>query len=318
MAKGVLYVMTTVVKGLVKIGKTGTGNFENRMRELENNGYANVTGLKRFFAIEVEDYGEKETLLHTIFSKSQVKDKELFALDESLVVQLLSSFDGNVVFSREGSKEDTFDAVTDELKHEERRKQTSLLKKSKGAQKSKSKKSPFRFSMIGVEQGEFVAYLYDDNIKAKVLDDSHVEYAGRSWSLSGLAKHLLGTDAPQQGPVKFTYKGKLLDELRKEKERERLILSKLKRTPSGRRTGFRFSMAGVPLGATVRYVHDPDVEAKVVDDSHVEYKGRRSSLSRLAMRLAGTKTLVQGPVKFTYNGKLLDDLRKENEKGQNG
>ena len=73
--------------------------------------------------------------------------------------------------------------------------------------------------MIGVEQGEFVAYLYDDNIKAKVLDDSHVEYAGRSWSLSGLAKHLLGTDAPQQGPVKFTYKGKLLDDLRKENEK---------------------------------------------------------------------------------------------------
>ena len=68
----------------------------------------------------------------------------------------------------------------------------------------------------------------------------------------------------------------------------------------------------------MRYVHDPDIEAKVVDDSHVEYKGQRSSLSRLAMRLAGTDVPQQGPVKFTYNGKLLDDLRKEREKGQNG
>ncbi len=31
--------MTTVVSGLVKIGKTKTDNFEKRMRFLESNGY---------------------------------------------------------------------------------------------------------------------------------------------------------------------------------------------------------------------------------------------------------------------------------------
>ena len=31
MAKGIIYVMTTVVPGLVKIGKTGLNNFEQRM-----------------------------------------------------------------------------------------------------------------------------------------------------------------------------------------------------------------------------------------------------------------------------------------------
>lgn len=54
MAKGVIYVMTTVVPGLVKIGKTGTDNFEKRMYQLERNGYFNVVGLKREFAIEVD------------------------------------------------------------------------------------------------------------------------------------------------------------------------------------------------------------------------------------------------------------------------
>ena len=38
MARGVIYVMTTVVAGLVKIGKTGTDSFETRMKYLENNG----------------------------------------------------------------------------------------------------------------------------------------------------------------------------------------------------------------------------------------------------------------------------------------
>lgn len=42
MAKGIIYVMTTVVPGLIKIGKTGVDNFEARMYQLERNGYFNV------------------------------------------------------------------------------------------------------------------------------------------------------------------------------------------------------------------------------------------------------------------------------------
>ena len=109
MAKGIIYVMTTVVPGLIKIGKTGSDNFENRMYSLEHNGYSNVVGLKRHFAIEVEDYDEKEALLHTIFSKSQVENTELFALDVNLVVQLLSSFDGKQVYPKEQTKEEVFE-----------------------------------------------------------------------------------------------------------------------------------------------------------------------------------------------------------------
>ncbi len=69
MARGVIYIMTTAVSGLVKIGKTGASSYKERMRHLENNGYHNVVGLKRFFAIELEDYDDKESLLHEIFSK---------------------------------------------------------------------------------------------------------------------------------------------------------------------------------------------------------------------------------------------------------
>jgi predicted GIY-YIG superfamily endonuclease len=62
MEKGIIYVMTTAVDGIVKIGMTT--NFENRMDELERNGYYNVSGLKRKFAIEVEDFEDKEKLIH--------------------------------------------------------------------------------------------------------------------------------------------------------------------------------------------------------------------------------------------------------------
>lgn len=112
MAKGVLYCMTTVVPGLIKIGKTTIDNFESRMYSLERNGYSNVVGLKRHFAIEVADYDEKETLLDDIFSKSRVPNTELFALDIDLVVQLLSSFDGKQVYPKTETKEEVFQKAT--------------------------------------------------------------------------------------------------------------------------------------------------------------------------------------------------------------
>lgn len=114
MAKGIIYVMSTVVPGLIKIGKTGIDNFETRMYSLEHNGYFNVVGLKREFAIEVEDYDEKEELLDDIFSKSRVPNSELFALDLDLVIQLLSSFEGVQVYPEKISKEDIFDEATAE------------------------------------------------------------------------------------------------------------------------------------------------------------------------------------------------------------
>ena len=114
MSRGIIYVMTTVVPGLVKIGKTGSSNFEQRMYGLERNGYFNVVGLKKRFAIEVEDYDEKEALLDEIFSKSRVPNSELFALDVDLVIQLLSSLDGRQVYPERESKEDSFDQATEE------------------------------------------------------------------------------------------------------------------------------------------------------------------------------------------------------------
>lgn len=81
----------------------------------ERNGYSNVVGLKRRFAIEVEDYDEKEKLLDEIFDKSKVPNTELFALDVDLVIQLLSSFEGKQVYPKEKTKEEVFDDAVKEF-----------------------------------------------------------------------------------------------------------------------------------------------------------------------------------------------------------
>ncbi len=121
MARGIIYVMTSVVPGLIKIGKTGVNNFDSRMYQLERHGYSNITGLRRKFAIEVDDYDEKEALLNDIFSKSKVPNTELFALDINLVIQLLSSFEGNQVYPEPEviSKADSFDVATKERAEKE-------------------------------------------------------------------------------------------------------------------------------------------------------------------------------------------------------
>lgn len=98
MNRGIIYVMSTVVSGLLKIGKTRTENYEQRMYALEHHGYANVTGLRREFAIEVEDYEKKERLLQDIFEKARIANTELFALKLETAVNLLSAFSGKQVY----------------------------------------------------------------------------------------------------------------------------------------------------------------------------------------------------------------------------
>lgn len=116
MGKGIIYIMTSIVPGLIKIGKTNSNNFEQRMYNLEHNGYSNVTEFKRVFAIEVDNYDEKEKMLHNIFEKSRVADTELFALDVNLVTELLSSFAGKIIFPRTETREEIFDTATENRK----------------------------------------------------------------------------------------------------------------------------------------------------------------------------------------------------------
>ena len=108
--------MTTVVPGLIKIGKTRNDQFENRMRFLESNGYANITGLKREFAIEVDGYDDKEKLIHDIFSKSRIVGTELFALDIEIAKSLLASLDGKQIYPKDKSKKEVFKESTEEIK----------------------------------------------------------------------------------------------------------------------------------------------------------------------------------------------------------
>lgn len=196
MDKGIIYLMTTAVSGLIKIGKTETKSYQERMRFLESNGYYNVVGLKRAFAIEVEDYSEKERLLHEIFNKHQVAKSELFALDVELVKQLLLAFAGNIIYPVEKNIDKAFEEVT----------------------KIRKLKNRFSFFRKGIKVGDKIYFIQDTSICATVISEREVEYEGERYLLSPLTRKIferkgqLTPSGSYQGAHFFSFNGvRLLD-----------------------------------------------------------------------------------------------------------
>lgn len=189
--------MTTAVSGLVKIGRAGRDNYPERMRSLEANGYYNVVGLKRFFAIELEDYDDKEALLHEIFNKHRVGSSELFALDQELVQQLLLSFDGAVIYPEKINKEREFDEV------------------------SKARKQGIRFSFYkkGINDGDIITFSGDSSITATVVGEREVEYDSQIWKLSPLtykifeSKNQLNKSGAYQGAAYWSFGNRKLKDI---------------------------------------------------------------------------------------------------------
>ena len=80
------------------------------------------------------------------------------------------------------------------------------------------RRARFSFSLCGIEPGEVVEFWYTyrkpSGIWCPVLDGEHVEYEGRAWSLSGLARRLTGAERGVPGPSYFKYRGEWLNDLR--------------------------------------------------------------------------------------------------------
>lgn len=197
MAKGIIYVMTCT-QGLLKIGKTETSQFENRMRRLEDNGYKNFNGFKRQFAVEVSGYDEKEKLVHRLFDKSQVKIAgkgiEMFAVELPLVIDLLKAFDGRQIYPA-----DNQDGI-----HSEKQKRKQIAK-------------PLTFEMLELPVGSVLTYADDESVSVTTADEkNHVLYGGNTYAMSTLVSMLKGGGS-YQGSFYMKYNGRRLTDIRAEK-----------------------------------------------------------------------------------------------------
>lgn len=197
MSKGAIYIMTTAVSGLIKISKTQVRQYQEEMHSLEMNGYYNVSGLKRQFAIKVDDYFEKGALLHEIFAKHRVGTSELFALDYDLVRQLLLSFEGEIVYPTQTNKGVDFSEI------------------------AKARQSDHRFSFYkkGLHDGDEITFIKDETIVARVAGERKVAYNGQIWFLSPLTRKIfeekgqVNSSGAYQGAAYFCFEGRILKDL---------------------------------------------------------------------------------------------------------
>lgn len=79
--------------------------------------------------------------------------------------------------------------------------------------------SAFAFSKCKIPVGAEIEFSCRGNQNSgtvcTVADDKHVKYNGEIWSLTGLAKHLLGTHGSIPGPKYFKYQGEWLTDIRR-------------------------------------------------------------------------------------------------------
>ena len=108
-------------------------------------------------------------------------------------------------------------ATAEEKKEEETAKEISEAHQERLA--------PFAFSMCNISVGEQVEFCCrgneNDGTICTVVDDKHVEFDDKTWSLSALTQFLRGISRPVHGPRYFKYKGEWLNEIRSRLETSR-------------------------------------------------------------------------------------------------
>lgn len=95
-----------------------------------------------------------------------------------------------------------------------------------------------------------------------------------------------------------------------EKEEQKIEIERPKK-----RERFKFSMVNIPVGEYITFI-PTNINVKVASDDSIEYEGRIYKLSPfvgtfLPEEKRTPSNAYQGAKYFSYNGQVLDDLRKQ-------
>ncbi len=215
MTKGVIYILTNPsFPNYIKIGFAH--NIEKRLKQLNRS--ETIPFAFRVYAVyEVE---------------SALTDKELHKLIDTLNPDLrtIETFDGRerVKEFYAMSAEDAYllleciakiSGTIDRLKRMEPEGHEILDEQIAEEVNETARRGPFRFSENGIPFGSEIVFIEDGSIRPVVIDDRHIEYDGETTSVSALAQRLKGFSHPVQGTLWFTYNGKKLSEIRREREK---------------------------------------------------------------------------------------------------
>ena len=81
-----------------------------------------------------------------------------------------------------------------------------------------------------------------------------------------------------------------------------------------KRPNLRFSMLDIPIGASLQWVDDPEVQCVVAGDKHVTYSDQRWALSPLTQMLKDSGHPVAGAFFWLYEGETLQERRNRLER----
>lgn len=214
--KGYVYILTnpSFREDWVKIGKSARP-VDVRSKELDNT--AVPLPFEIFATMETAKFNEVEKLVHkTIDRLTDLRirqNREFFNVPPKTALEIFTeiadTIEDAVVLRYAGNK-----PIKQAVK--------KTGKKTPPAPRTEGRRPRFKFSMIGVKVGETVTFV-PTGIQVKVASDATVEYKRRIYKLAPFVrKHMpkrqRNASGAYQGAKYFTYKGKLLDDLRSERE----------------------------------------------------------------------------------------------------
>ena len=154
----------------------------------------------------------KDLKLHSLIdtldpSLRHAKNREFYEMNCEKAYEILSAIAQINGDEEQLSKNPFSDSFFDE-------KQTVKPDNKESKNDDTQKLPPLKFNMIGLPVGSTLVFTKDNSITCKTTDDlNHVEYNGEIFTISGLAKKIVGFSVA--GPHYFMYKGELLSNIRK-------------------------------------------------------------------------------------------------------
>ena len=213
---GYVYILTnpSFREDWVKIGKS-TRPVDVRSKELDNT--AVPLPFEIYATIKTVKYNEVEKHVHkTIDRLTDLRirqNREFFNVAPQIALDIFydiaKMIEDAVVTVYKDNK-----PITDNEKPDE---QTDEHKRT-------VRRGRFKFSMVGIKIGEHITFI-PTNTEVKVASDDSIEYEGRIYKLSPFVGTFMpedkrNTSGAYQGAKYFSYKGKVLDDLRSSMENE--------------------------------------------------------------------------------------------------
>ncbi len=209
MSKGIVYILTNnAMPGIIKIGITT--NLKARMSQLDTTGVP--LPFKCHYAVEVEDYENKEKGIHDAFSDNRIRpNREFFKLSPEKAVAILKIIGGKEIKTEDEMIDQDGNTLETTPKLE------------------KEFRGKFTFKEVNIPKGSELIFSRtfpnDEEKKCTVADDQRaVMYEGKIYSLSSLALkliHELGYKWKTiQGPAFWKYEDELLIDRRDRIEEE--------------------------------------------------------------------------------------------------